>query len=570
MSSTIDFYHHNALTLSHQYNSVSFESVHHSWKPYWPLAGDKVLDVGAGSGRDARWMQLQGCEVIAIEPSNALRELGAEYTGVEVTWINDALPALSRTENLGMRFDLILVSAVWMHLPSSYRERAFRKLSNLLAPNGRLVISLRHGEFDDQRQGYPVSVEELEQLAKNSALQVRHIDESKDQLNRSEVWWQTVVMTLPDDGSGDLKKVRHIIVNDNKSATYKLALLRTLLRIADAHSGAVIDRSDGKILLPVGLVALYWVRQFKRLIDIDIEGSGIQQNSNTTKGLGFVKEDGWNQLKHLSADDLAIGAMFLGEEAKALQKLFSHTISTIKAGPVTFIYQGAKDNKLFEILPPAQRRKSLSSLVIDSDFLASFGYFTLDESLWECFRIYHSWIEPLVVNQWVMEMQRFETNRERNISLQTYHDCLVWIDHNHDTRDVRKRVEQLRKEHTEIVSVWSGTVLKQDYHVDHCLPFTYWPNNDKWNLLPTTTNENLKKSDKVPTAEKLHKSKQRILDWWQLAWDHSELSKQRFFSEAALSLPNIPAQCRDFEEVFDAMGLQVRGVKSRLLINEWS
>jgi protein-L-isoaspartate O-methyltransferase len=570
MSSTIDFYHHNALTLSHQYNSVSFESVHHSWKPYWPLAGDKVLDVGAGSGRDARWMQQQGCEVIAIEPSNALRELGAEYTGVEVTWINDALPALSRTENLGMRFDLILVSAVWMHLPSSYRERAFRKLSNLLAPNGRLIITLRHGEFDDQRQGYPVSVEELEQLAKNSALQVRHIDESKDQLNRSEVWWQAVVMTLPDDGSGDLNKVRHIIVNDNKSATYKLALLRTLLRIADAHSGAVIDRSDGKILLPVGLVALYWVRQFKRLIDIDIEGSGIQQNSNTTKGLGFVKEDGWNQLKHLSADDLAIGAMFLGEEAKALQKLFSHTISTIKAGPVTFIYQGAKDNKLFEILPPAQRRKSLSSLVIDSDFLASFGYFTLDESLWECFRIYHSWIEPLVVNQWVMEMQRFETNRERNISLQTYHDCLVWIDHNHDTRDVRKRVEQLRKEHTEVVSVWSGTVLKQDYHVDHCLPFTYWPNNDKWNLLPTTTNENLKKSDKVPTAEKLHKSKQRILDWWQLAWDHSDLSKQRFFSEAALSLPNIPPQCRDFEEVFDAMGLQVRGVKSRLLINEWS
>ena len=570
MSSTIDFYHHNALTLSHQYNSVSFESVHHSWKPYWPLAGDKVLDVGAGSGRDARWMQKQGCEVIAIEPSEGLRELGAEYTGVEVTWITDALPALSRTENLGMRFDLILVSAVWMHLPSSYRERAFRKLSNLLAPNGRLIISLRHGEFDDQRQGYPVSVEELEQLAKNSALQVRHIDESKDQLNRSEVWWQTVVMTLPDDGSGDLNKVRHIIVNDNKSATYKLALLRTLLRIADAHSGAVIDRSDGKILLPVGLVALYWVRQFKRLVDIDIEGSGIQQNSNTTKGLGFVKEDGWNQLKHLSADDLAIGAMFLGEEAKALQKLFSHTISTIKAGPVTFIYQGAKDNKLFEILPPAQRRKSLSSLVIDSDFLASFGYFILDESLWECFRIYHSWIEPLVVNQWVMEMQRFETNRERNISLQTYHDCLVWIDHNHDTRDVRKRVEQLRKEHTEIVSVWSGTVLKQDYHVDHCLPFTYWPNNDKWNLLPTTTNENLKKSDKVPTAEKLHKSKQRILDWWQLAWDHSELSKQRFFSEAALSLPNIPPQCRDFEEVFDAMGLQVRGVKSRLLINEWS
>ncbi|MEG3693553.1 class I SAM-dependent methyltransferase [Vibrio coralliirubri] len=569
MSSSIPFYDKNAHTLCQQYNSVTFETVHKSWKAYWPLVGDKVLDVGAGCGRDALWMHNAGSDVIAIEPSVSLREQGSKYTGPSVTWIDDSLPSLSRTENLGMRFDLILASAVWMHLAPSHRERAFRKLSNLLAPNGKLVITLRHGEFQDSRQGYEVSVEELERLSKNSALLVRHVDDSQDTLNRSEVWWQTVVMTLPDDGSGDLNKVRHIIVNDNKSATYKLALLRTLLRIADAHSGAVIERTDGKISLPVGLVALYWVRQFKRLIDIDIEGAGIQQNSNTTKGLGFVKEDGWNKLKHLSADDLAIGAMFLGDEAKALQKLFSQTISTIKSGPVTFIYQGSKDNRLFDIYPPHKRRKSRESLVIDSEFLESFGYFTLDESLWECFRIYHSWIEPLVVNQWVMEMQRFELNRQRSISLQTYHDCLVWIDQNHDTRDVRKRVEKLRSDRADIVSVWSGKSLKNEYHVDHCLPFAYWPNNDKWNLFPTTSKENLSKSDKVPTAEKLRSSKSRILEWWQLAWNDSAHFEQQFFSEAALSLPNIPPQCRDFEEVFDAMGLQVRGVKSRLLISEW-
>lgn len=73
----------------------------------------------------------------------------------------------------------------------------------------------------------------------------------------------------------------------------------------------------------------------------------------------------------------------------------------------------------------------------------------------------------------------------------------------------------------------------------------------------------------MPTAEKLRASKPRILEWWQLAWSDSAHFEQQFFSEAALSLPNIPPQCRDFEEVFDAMGLQVRGVKSRLLINEW-
>lgn len=570
MSATTSFYDQNTTMLCEQYNSLAFETVHQSWKAFWPHKGDRVLDVGAGSGRDTKWMAEQGCEIIALEPCNSFRKVGSAYTGAAVTWLDDALPALSKTENLGMRFDLILVSAVWMHLVPSHRERAFRKLSNLLASNGRLVITLRHGEFKDARRNYGVSVEELEQFAKNSALLVRHISSSDDSLNRDGVHWQTVVMSLPDDGSGDLKRVRHIIVNDNKSATYKLALLRTLLRVADAHAGAVIDRSDGKVTISAGLVALYWIRQFKRLIDINIDGvEGIQQSANSSKGLGFVKDDGWNQLKHLVADDLTIGAMFLGKEAKALQKTFTHTLAMIKSGPVTFIYQGDKTNRLFEIIPPTVRRKSLDSLVIDSEFLSSFGSFVLDESLWECFRLYNSWIEPLVVNQWILEMQRFELNRQRNITLQTYHDCLVWIDKDHDTRDIRKRVEQLRQQSVEIHSVWSGHKLKSEYHVDHCLPFAYWPNNDKWNLLPTTASENLKKSDKLPTAYRLQASKKRILDWWSLAWGQDDVLQTRFFSEAALTLPNIPPQCQDFELVFEAMGLQVRGVKSRLLVSEW-
>lgn len=569
MSVNISYYNKNAVELAKQYDSLSFESVHKSWKQYWPGKGANVLDVGAGSGRDAKWFSEHGCDVIAIEPSQPLRELGEENTGSDVTWLNDSLPVLEHTVTLGMRFDLILVSAVWMHLAVSHRERAFRKLSNMLAPNGKLVISLRHGDFSDGRQSYPVSVEDLERLAQDHALQVQLVSDSRDTLQRNDVHWQTVVLNLPDDGSGNLNTVRRIIVNDNKSATYKLALLRTLLRIADAYPGSVLDRSDGTISLPAGLVALYWVRQFKRLVDIDIEGHGIQQNSNTSKGLGFVKDDGWNQLKHLAADDLCIGALFFGHEARAIQKLFTHTLSTIKAGPVTFIYQGEKHNRLFDIHPPATRRKRSDAIILDNEFFSSYGQFVLDEKLWECFRVYHSWIEPLVVNQWIKEMQRFELNRTRGISLQTYHDCLVWIDASRDTRDVRKRVEELREAGADITSAWSDTVLKDKYDVDHCLPFTFWPNNDRWNLLPTTSKENRSKSDRIPTPRRLNHSKRRILEWWLLAWGDSEQHRQRFFTEASLSLPNLPPQCADFEAVFEAMGLQVRGVKNRLLVSEW-
>lgn len=574
MSKTIDFYHQNAGFLIEQYQSLTFEQVHQSWRAYWPLTSKsdvaKVLDVGAGTGRDALWFAQHQCDVYAIEPAAALREFGQRYTQDcfdKITWLDDKLPELNSITELGIRFDCILLSAIWMHIAPKLRERCFRKLANLLAPRGQLVISLRHGDFNDARVAYAVSVEELEQLAKKHALQVNAISSlDTDELGRSRVQWQTVVMQLPDDGTGDLIKIRQIIVNDAKSATYKLALLRTLLRIADAHPGAVLERKNNKVKLPLGLVGLYWIRQFKRLIDIDINGFGIQQSNASKKGLGFVKDAGWNKLKHLTADDLAIGAIFIGDEAKALQTAIRDALTTIQNGPVTFIYQGNKSNTLFQI--DRQTLRSTPTLVLDLGTLTSFGHFILDESLWECLRLYSSWIEPLVVNQWIAEMRRYKCNEERGIQLQTYCDCLKWIDESHDTRDVRGKITHLQQAGYELESVWSGKRLQADYQVDHCLPFAYWPNNDKWNLLPASKIENNNKRARVPTKRRLSESRERIVNWWQIAWQ-TETEQNRFFDEAILSLPHLPLTCRNFDDVFQSMGLQIYGVKSRLLVGEW-
>jgi protein-L-isoaspartate O-methyltransferase len=38
-----------------------------------PAPPARVLDVGAGSGRDAAWLTSLGLEVVAVEPSVALR-----------------------------------------------------------------------------------------------------------------------------------------------------------------------------------------------------------------------------------------------------------------------------------------------------------------------------------------------------------------------------------------------------------------------------------------------------------------------------------------------------------------
>ncbi|MDV5168616.1 class I SAM-dependent methyltransferase [Photobacterium rosenbergii] len=51
-----------------------------------------VLDIGAGSGRDALWFAENGCEIYAVEPLEALREIGKQHThSTEVVWLDDNL-----------------------------------------------------------------------------------------------------------------------------------------------------------------------------------------------------------------------------------------------------------------------------------------------------------------------------------------------------------------------------------------------------------------------------------------------------------------------------------------------
>lgn len=562
MSKTLDIYHQGAALFAQQYDALSFERVHASWQPYWPDKG-MVLDIGAGSGRDALWLAERGCQVIAVEPAADLRQIGQLKTAAteKVQWLSDSLPDLKACYQLNLQFNTILLSAVWMHIAPSERERTFRKIANLLAPGGHFVLSLRFGEFTDGRACYQVNVDEVATLAKQFGLVLSHVSAlTADSAGRSEVQWQTLVLELPDDGSASLSRIRHIVLNDSKSSTYKLALLRTLVRIADAHPGAVLDRQDGKVVISLGLVALYWIRLFKRLVD-----NNIQQNSDPAKGLGFVTERGWLALKHLTADDFAVGMLFTGAEAEALQQLFRDTLKTIQDGPVTYIWQGQKDNRLFQMQRDRTTKRDM--VLLDRAFLESYGRFELSESMWDCFRVYGCWIEPLLVQQWVSEMQKYELNRQQALTLDTYHHHLRWLDRQHDTGFVRKKVEALRSAGENVYSVWSGKPL-YSYDIDHCLPFSYWPNNDLWNLLPSSREENRVKSDRLPSKTRLHASRHQITDWWQQAWQ-SQSEQQRFFVEAAMSLPNVAYNCTDFEVVFEALQFQSAGIQQRLQIGVW-
>ena len=195
MCVNIDFYNRNAATLVSQYNSIDFETVHQSWRWYWPQSGDRVLDVGAGSGRDANWLSQQGCLVVAVEPAKILRDIARPQCSQQIQWLDDSLPALNTVSQLTYQFDLILLSALWMHLTSQQRQESIKVLSHLLSVNGSLVITLRYGDFNDERETYDVSVEELNKLSEEVGLSiVNQVFDSQDSLKRANVTWRTVVL----------------------------------------------------------------------------------------------------------------------------------------------------------------------------------------------------------------------------------------------------------------------------------------------------------------------------------------------------------------------------------------
>ena len=69
-------YNAKAPTLVRDYEDLLFEQVHAPVLDLLPDPGAHILDMGAGSGRDAAWFATNGYKVVAAEPSAEMRDLG--------------------------------------------------------------------------------------------------------------------------------------------------------------------------------------------------------------------------------------------------------------------------------------------------------------------------------------------------------------------------------------------------------------------------------------------------------------------------------------------------------------
>ncbi|WP_454904950.1 class I SAM-dependent methyltransferase [Variovorax gossypii] len=188
----------NAAVLAQQYESLRFEDVHREVLHLFPSAPSRVLDIGAGSGRDAAALAALGHRVVAVEPTPELRAEGMHrHAALPIEWIDDHLPGLHRTRALGVRHDLILLTAVWMHLDAAERATAMEALAALVAEGGQVAMSLRHGPVPQGRRMFDVSARETAELADRHGLRQRFLGEREDMLDRADVRWSFLVLQRP-------------------------------------------------------------------------------------------------------------------------------------------------------------------------------------------------------------------------------------------------------------------------------------------------------------------------------------------------------------------------------------
>ncbi len=543
------------------YDKLSAAEVHGAWAPqHLREEPGFACDIGAGSGRDANWLAELGWEVVAVEPS-VMRDKAASMSHPRVTWLDDALPNLNVLRALGRRFDLILLSAVWMHVAPRERERAFRILSELLNPSGLLVITLRKGadEHENAARGFhPTSADELIGYANRRAVAFKDRTEAED-LERGHVRWETLVFELPDDGTGSLPLLRHVIVNDNKSSTYKLGLLRVLVRIAESAPGIVMTRTDDHVDIPFGVVGLYWIKQYRRLVD-----RGIPQLPGNKTGYGWAKDAFRQLMTGISPSDLRLGARFDPIRGAIVTRAISDACRNIKAMPARYItHPGSPDQPVFQC--DSRRVQSSSKhLVLSKDYLAKFGRFRIPAPLWQTLGQYACWLDPAIVKEWSQLTKGWGVADASSDSL-----GLDWQESARETKVAISRAEEIRTAGFDLKCVWSANSIRRSFQIDHCFPWVRWYNNDLWNLMPTRADINLRKLDKLPSSLAMSDARTRIIDWWAEAWEHSERSEQ-FFMEAEYSLPGLSDDRPSLQEIYQATLHQRARLKQDQQLVEWS
>jgi SAM-dependent methyltransferase len=154
------------------YEAIPAADLHGAVLHLIPTAPSRILDIGSGTGRDAAWFAGLGHHVVAVEPTDAMRVPAmALHPSPRIEWLNDSLPELALLRTRGETFDVVMLTAVWMHLDEAQRRQAMPNLAALVGAGATMIMMIRHGPVPAGRRMFEITPEETIELAEPHGLQ---------------------------------------------------------------------------------------------------------------------------------------------------------------------------------------------------------------------------------------------------------------------------------------------------------------------------------------------------------------------------------------------------------------
>jgi hypothetical protein len=135
-------YSEEAETLLKQYESIPFCRCPPTNSSFDPDLCEPDLGYRCWNRARCRRICRNGHIVVAAEFRTAAAVL---RPSPQIEWVEDALPELASLIKRGETFDVVMLTAVWMHLDEQERYRAMPTVARLVRPAGVLSPSLRYG-----------------------------------------------------------------------------------------------------------------------------------------------------------------------------------------------------------------------------------------------------------------------------------------------------------------------------------------------------------------------------------------------------------------------------------------
>jgi len=504
---TLRYYSENAEAVFKRYDS-SGGGIEKHFTEAFPDKG-RILDIGAGSGRDLLRLLHEGHEAYGIEPCAELRELTVhKYPKLASRMLRGRLPDDLELikKSLPHPFDGVVCSAVLMHIPREHIFDSVFAVRGILKPSGRVLISIPGSRPDiDEHQRDPygrlftgITAGYLELLFERIGFRLIRKWLDSDSLNREKTSWITLLFELTDSHVvRPIDQIEGVLNRDRKVATYKLALFRALCEIAMTEFQKVRWLPDGRVGIPVSAVVDKWLVYYWPLFEAASFIPQIQgEHPECRKPVAFRKHlmeliDVYRKCGGLPAFISDYRSRRIPLPVKPLlKKLLISLQHTIIAGPVTYAGGSLRTGPLFSYDPP-------SRLVL------------VDVGVWKEFALMSHWILDALILRWAELTSRI--SRHTLQPSEVVDRLLITPLPERDVGHARQAFQTVPS----IECVWSGTSIRK-FDIDHVIPFSFWRSNDLWNLLPAKPSLNLQKKDRLPTHGLLSRRRDAVIHYWSI------------------------------------------------------